>query len=142
MTPFMVRVAEALGVEDFDQADLPVPATIPAGARPTGKGNDRHVAIRGLTEQLMCEANAVLADEDDHMTLVDEVIGNELVFSVYYRGRAAVVSTGFIGGMAYGRVVADGLDTTEPRELAGPDSVQDLLLLLLLESDTPHHPTH
>ena len=141
MTPFMVRVAEALG-EDVDPTDLPMPATIPSGARSKGVGNDRHVAIRGLTEQLLCEVNAILADEDDHMTLVDDVVGNELMFTVFYRGRAAVVTTGFVGGQTYGRVVADGLDNTEPRELAGPESVQDLLLLLLLESDTPRHPAH
>jgi hypothetical protein len=141
MTPFMVRVAEALG-EDVDPSDLPIPATLPVAARSKGVGNDRHFAIRGLTEQLLCEANAVLADEDDHMTLVDDVIGNELMFTVLYRGRAAVVTTGFVKGQTYGRVVADGLDNTEPRELAGPESVQDLLLLLLLESDTPRHPAH
>jgi hypothetical protein len=141
MTPFMARVAEALG-EDVDPSDLPMPATLPVVARPKGVGNDRHFAIRGLTEQLLCEANAVLADEDDHMTLVDDVVGNELMFSVFYRGRAAVVTTGFVRGQTYGRVVADGLDNSEPRELAGPESVQDLLLLLLLESDTPRHPAH
>jgi hypothetical protein len=64
------------------------------------------------------------------------------MFSVFYRGRAAVVTTGFVGGLTYGRVVADGLDNTEPRELVGPEAVQDLLLLLLLESDTPRHPAH
>lgn len=141
MTPFMVRVAEALG-EDVDLDDLPVPATRPAAVRSTGQGNDLQIAYRGLTEQLVCEVNALLADEDDHMSLVDEIVGNEMMFSVYYRGRTAVVSTVFGEGRAFGRVVADGLDNSEPRELAGPESVQDLLLLLLLESDTPRHPAH
>ncbi len=141
MTPFMVRVAEALG-EDVDMDDLPVPATRPAAVRSTGQGNDLQIAYRGLTEQLVCEVNALLADEDDHMSLVDEIVGNEMMFSVYYRGRTAVVSTVFGEGRAFGRVVADGLDNSEPRELAGPESVQDLLLLLLLESDTPRHPAH
>jgi hypothetical protein len=141
MTPFMMRVAEALG-EDVDPDDLPVPATRPSVYRPVGKGNDLHVAYRGLTEQLVCEANALLADEDDHMSLVDDIVGNEMLYTVYYRGRAAVVSTVFGEGKAYGRVVADGLDNSEPQELAGPESVQDLLLLLLMESDTPRHPAH
>jgi hypothetical protein len=141
MTPFMLRVADALG-EDVDPNELPTPALRPSTYRSTGKGNDIHVAYRGLTEQLVCEANAVLADEDDHMSLVDDIIGNEMLYSVYYRGRAAVVSTVFGEGKAYGRVVADGLDNSEPHELAGPESVEDLLLLLLMESDTPRHPTH
>lgn len=141
MTPFMVRVAELLG-EDVDPEDLPTPALVPSQYRSTGKGNDIHVAYRGLTEQLVCEVNAVLANEDDHMSLVDDVVGNEMLYSVYYRGRAAVISTVFGEGTAYGRVVADGLDNSEPHELADRDSVEDLLLLLLMESDTPRHPTH
>ena len=136
----MVRVAQLLDASTDD--DAPAPATRPSTHRPVGRGNDMHVAYRGLTEQLVCEVNAVLADEDDHMSLVDEIIGDEMLFSVYYRGRAAVVSTVFGEGTAYGRVVADGLDNSEPRELAGPESVEDLLLLLLAESDTPRHPAH
>ena len=96
MTPFMMRVAELLG-EDVNPEDLPTPALLPSQYRSTGKGNDIHVAYRGLTEQLMCEANAVLANEDDHMSLVDDIIGNEMLYSVYYRGRAAVISTTLIG---------------------------------------------
>ena len=142
MTPFMIQVAELIGADPGDDAELPVPATRPVMARPVGVGNDLYVAIRGLTEQLVCEVNALLADEDDHMSVVDDVVGNELMFTVYYRGRAAVVTTSFVGGQTYGRVVADGLDNSEPRELAGTESVQDLLLLLLLESDTPRHPAH
>lgn len=141
MTPFMVRVAELLG-EDVDPADLPTPNLVPSQYRSTGKGNDIHVAYRGLTEQLVCEVNAVLANEDDHMSLVDDIIGNEMLYSVYYRGRAAVISTVFGEGTAYGRVVADGLDNSEPHELADRESVEDLLLLLLMESDTPRHPAH
>ena len=137
----MLRVAEVIGVDHADE-ELPTPATRPSVLRPVNKGNDMQIAYRGLTEQLVCEVNAVLSDEDDHMSLVDDIIGNEMIFSVYYRGRAAVVSTVFGEGKAYGRVVADGLDNSEPRELAGPESVQDLLLLLLMESDTPRHPAH
>ena len=142
MTPFMIRVAEVIGAEYTDDFELPQVAVRPSLVRPVNKGNDIHHAYRGLTEQLVCEANALLADEDDHMSLVDEVVGNELMYSVYYRGRAAVISTVFGEGKAYGRVVADGLDNSEPVELAGPEAVQDLLLLLLMESDTPRHPAH
>lgn len=141
MTPFMMRVAELLG-EDVDPEDLPTPRLLPSQYRSTGQGNDLHVAYRGLTEQLVCEINAVLAEEDDHMSLVDDVVGNEMLYSVYYRGRAAVISTVFGEGKAYGRVVADGLDNSEPHELADRESVEDLLLLLLMESDTPRHPAH
>lgn len=136
----MMRVAELVGSDPLDDPDLPVPATRPAMPVPLGIGNDRQVAMRGLAEQLVCEVNAVLAEEDDHMTLVDEVVGNELTFLVNYRGRAARVSTGFLDGMAYGSFAADGLAFEEPQELSGPESLPDLLLLLLQESDTPRHP--
>lgn len=141
MTPFMIRVLEALD-EEFDPEDLPNPELRPSQWRTTGLGNDLHVAYRGLTEQLICEVNAVLAREDDHMTLVDDVFGNEMLFTVHYRGRAAVISTAFGEGTAYGRVVADGLDNSEPHELASRESVEDLLLLLVLEADTPRHPAY
>jgi hypothetical protein len=138
----MLRVADALGADADDPLDLPTPATRPSTYRSVGKGNDLHVAYRGLTEQLVCEANSMLAAEDERLTLVDDVVGNEMLYSVYYRGRAAVISTVFGEGKAFGRVVADGLDNSEPQELAGPESVEDLLLLLLMESDTPRHPSH
>jgi hypothetical protein len=136
----MLRVAEILGSEESEE--LPVPALRLSQARATSRGNDIHHAYRGLTEQLVCEVNAMLPPEDDHMSLVDDVIGNELSYTVYYRGRAAVVTTVFGEGTAYGRVVADGLDNTVPHELAGPESIEALLLLLLMESDTPRHPAH
>lgn len=141
MTPFMIRVAEILGSDDYAD-ELPVPATRPSTYRPTNKGNDIHHAYRGLTEQLVCEVNAMLDASDERMELVDDVVGNELSYSVFYRGRAAVITTVFGEGTAYGRVVADGLDNTEPVELAGPESIEDLLCLLLMESDTPRHPAY
>jgi hypothetical protein len=139
MTPFMVRVAEILGV-DTDPESLPVPATAPSIARPVNEGADRQVAVRSLAEQLLCEANAVLAEQDDHLTLVDEVGDAELTFEVAYRGRKARVSTRFDGGVAVGEIVGDGVADTGPRELASPDALPDLLLLLLLEADVPRHP--
>lgn len=142
MTPFMIRVMEAIGSEDFDPADLPSPQLRPSQIYSTGKGNDLHVAYRGLTEQLVCEVNAVLDQGDDHMTLVDDIVGNEMIYSIHYRGRAAVISTVFGEGTAYGRVVADGLDNSEPHELANRGAVEDLLLLLVMESDTPRHPAY
>ena len=73
MTPFMLRVAEVIGVDHADE-ELPTPATRPSVLRPVNKGNDMQIAYRGLTEQLVCEVNAMLSDEDDHMSLVDDII--------------------------------------------------------------------
>lgn len=137
MTPFMLRVAELVGA-DSDDADLPEVDTIPARSWDVGTGTDRQIAIRSLAEQLVCEANAVLVDEADHLTLDDEVGGEELAFNVRYRGRQARVSTSYVGHRAYGQIVGDGLPSGEPRELSGPDALPDLLVRLLIESGITH----
>ncbi|MGW7410442.1 hypothetical protein ACWGI9_43415 [Streptomyces sp. NPDC054833] len=136
MTPFMLSVAEVLG-QDPAAGAPPVPGTRPSEPTSTGTGADRQVAVRALAEQLVCEANAVLAEADDHLALTDELSVGELAFSVHYRGRTARVSTRFSDGTAYGRLVGDGLTATEPRELNGPEALTDLLLMLLVESGAP-----
>lgn len=140
MTPFMLRVAEVVGSDEFDILDTPFPQTQVSIRQPINSGNDRQVALRGYAEQLVCEVNAVLADEDDHMSLVDEVVGNQMTFLVAYRGRAARITTEFSSGMAYGHIEADGLDFDEPHELKDAHALEDLLVLLLVESDVPRHP--
>ena len=145
MTPFMLRVAELVDVDESDvaQADLdalaPMPMTRISRKIATSTGADRHVAIRSLAEQLVCEANVVLAHGDEHLTLADEVLAHELAFTVGYRGRGARVSTTFEDGTAYGRLVGDGFDSELPRELEDADAVPDLIVRLLVESGLPHH---
>ena len=51
MTPFMLRVADIVGADTTDELDLPEPALQRSVFRPINKGNDLHVAYRGLTEQ-------------------------------------------------------------------------------------------
>lgn len=148
MTPFMVRVAELVGMPDdqLKNAELdalaPMPMTRISQRIATGTGADRQVAIRSLAEQLVCEANAVLSHSDDHLTLTDETLPSELAFSVGYRGRAARVSTTFEHGTAYGRLVGDGFESELPQELDGPDALPDLLIRLLVESGVTHHDIH
>ncbi|WP_193315195.1 hypothetical protein [Nostocoides sp. F2B08] len=145
MTPFMLRVAELVDVDESDVADAdldalaPMPMTRISQKIATSTGADRHVAIRALAEQLVCEANVVLAHGDEHLTLVDEILANELAFTVGYRGRGARVSTTFEDGTAYGRLVGDGFESELPHELADADAVPDLVVRLLVESGLPHH---
>ncbi len=138
MTPFMLQVAELVGSPLDDE--LPVPETVPALARPAGEGADRQVVLRAQAEQLVCEANAVLTEADDHLALTDELVEGQLAFTVHYRGRAAHVATRFADGVALGRLTGDGVPDDEPRELAGPDALPNLILLLLVESGLPRHP--
>ena len=113
---------------------------VDAVARDIGTGTDRQIAIRSYAEQLVCEANAVLLAEGDHLSLDDEVGAEELAFNIRYRGRAARVSLMYADHMAYGQIVGDGIEASEPRELDGPEALPDLLLLLLMESGLTHAP--
>lgn len=136
MTPFMLRVAELVGAS-ADPEVVPVPMTRISHRIATGTGADRQVAIRSLAEQLVCEANAVLPYADDHLTLSDETLPDELAFSIGYRGRAARVSTTFADGTAYGRLVGDGFESELPTELDGPDALPDLLIRLMVLAGIP-----
>src|SRR5699024_655613 len=97
----------------------------------TGTGADRHVALRSLAEQYVCEANAVLGADRDHLGLVDEAIPGELAFTVTYRDHGARCSTLFTDGRAFGRLVGDFFHDEQARELEGPDALPDLLVRLM-----------
>jgi hypothetical protein len=140
VTPFMIRVAELIGAEIDEQPEPLTYRTRLSTGVPANVGADRHVAVRALTEQLLCEANAVLADSDDHLSLFDEVSDGELAFNVTYRNRAVRVSTRFEDHIAYGRLVGDGVAPGPAQELTGPEAVADLLVLLLVNAGLPHHP--
>lgn len=139
MTPFMLEIAELIG-HDLDPDEMPRVATQPSAGYAVGEGTDRQIAIRSLAEQLVCEANAVLDHADDHLGLEDEVGGHELAFTITYRGRGARVSTRYLGGSAYGEIVGEGIATTEPRELVGPQALPDLIKLLLITAGAARHP--
>ena len=126
MTPFMTRVAEFVGTPDPDE-ELDVPAissrrtTMPetriSRRVATGTGADRHVALRSLAEQYVCEANAVLGTRRYHLDLVDEALPHELAFTVTYGEQGARCSTTF--------------EDEAARELEGPDALPDLLVRLM-----------
>lgn len=136
MTPFMLRVAEIVGETDTgEHAEVaPMPTTRISRRIATGTGADRHVAIRSLVEQLVCEANAVLGRGRGHLDLHDETWSNELAFRVRYEELAARVSMTFENGVAYGRLLGDGFESELPQELEGPESLPDLLVRLIIEA--------
>lgn len=142
MTPFMIRVAELIGAEVDEQPEPLKYGTRLSTGVPVNVGADRHVAIRALVEQLLCEANAVLDSSDDHLSLFDEVADGELAFNVTYRNRVVRTSTTFKDGVAYGRLLGDGVDPGPAQELTGPEAVADLLILLLVSAGLPHHPVN
>jgi hypothetical protein len=130
MTPFMAQVADAVGAP-LEQRSLP--DTRPSLPKPVGIGADEQVLIRSLAEQLVSEANAMLTDQGELITLEDELVDGLLGFRLSYRDRCARVVTRFARGKALGRLLGDGVGTGEPRELTDPEEVKSLLLLLLTD---------
>lgn len=139
MTPFMARVAELIGADPGAHPEPPRYRTRLSAGMAVNQGADRHIAVRSLAEQLLCEANAVLADCEDHLALSDEAGGDELAFAVYYRNRAVRFTTRFADGHAFGQLTGDGVPAGPPRELASAEDVADLLAALLVRAGLPHH---
>lgn len=130
MTFFMARLAEVLGSDDI--GEIPMPSMQPSAPRAFIVGSDRHVALRSYAEQLVCEANAVIADPVSHLTLFDEVGGDELAFTIACNSHVARVATTFVGGRATGQIVSDDLPHETPTELSGPEAIPDLIVRLCL----------
>lgn len=130
MTFFMQRLAAALA-SDAD-TELPMPTMRLSQPEAFIVGSDRHVALRSLAEQLVCEANAVILDPVSHLNLYDEVGGDELAFSITCNAHVARVATTFRGGQATGHIISDDLPHEQPYELSGPDALPDLIVRLCL----------
>ncbi len=130
MTFFMHRLAEALAGEG--PAEIPMPAMRPSAPEAFIVGSDRHVALRSYVEQLVSEANAVIVDPVSHLTLFDEVGGDELAFTITCNSHVARVATHFRGGKATGEIISDDLPREEPYELSGPEALPDLIIRLCL----------
>jgi len=116
VTPFMARVAELIGADPAALAEPPVYRTRLSAGTAVNTGADRHIAVRALAEQLLCEA-----------------------FAVFYRNRAVRISTRFADGIAFGQLTGDGVPAGPPRELASATDIADLLAALLVRAGLPHH---
>jgi len=132
MTPFMLGVQARL-----DGEPAPAAITTPSLPRPVPVVTDTQVIIRSLAEQLVSEANAILREHGDVISLDDEVGPGELAFTLGYRGRSARVQTVMSGRSAVARLLVDGDADDSPRQLQTEDELQSLVLSLI---DTyPHH---
>lgn len=130
MTFFMHRLAEVLAGEGPDE--IPMPAMRPSEPEAFIVGSDRHVALRSYVEQLISEANAIISDPVSHLSLYDQVGGDELAFTITCNSHVARVATRFTGGHATGQLISDDLPVTEPYELSGPEALPDLIIRLVL----------
>jgi hypothetical protein len=114
MTPFMHAV--------LDRSGSVGPRTQPSHARTLARATDAQFVVRAQAEQLVSEANAVLAEP---IGLVDEVGDGRFAFVLTHRDRTARVET-----VVHGRNAVAHLGG-EPRELTSEDELQALVLSLL-----------
>jgi hypothetical protein len=126
MTPFMTRVAELV-----DTPTAQLPEMQPSTLRPWNAGVDTQASLRSLAEQLICEANAVLAGTGERILLEDELAEDVLGFTLRFARRRARISTRRVGDAAHARFDGVGSRCSQTRELAGPEALEDVILQLL-----------
>ena len=129
MTPFMLAVQSLL-----DGEQVTAPATAPSAEVSVAVATDRQVIVRSLAEQLVSEANAVLREHGERISLVDDSGPGELAFTLGYSDRYARIETHMSGHSAVARLVRPGLGEDQPRQLTGEDELQALVLSLLVAS--------
>jgi hypothetical protein len=126
MTPFMLSVQALL-----DGAAAPHPATIDSRPVTVPVATDAQVIVRSLAEQLVSEANAVLREYGDVISLEDEVGPGELTFTLGYRQQAARVQTVMAGRSAVVRLILNGQSASAPQQLTSENELQALVLSLI-----------
>src|ERR1700747_2470943 len=126
MTPFMHSVQDLL-----DGAPGPPSVTGPRPRARVPAATDTQFIVRSLAEQLVSEANAVLREHGDVISLDDEVVPGELTFTLGYRDRSARGRTAISARSALVPLVLDGAAAGQPRQLSGEDELQALVLSLI-----------
>lgn len=126
MTPFMLAVQALLEGEPAPRA-----ATVESRPGPVPVATDAQVIIRSLAEQLVSEANAILREHGEVITLQDEVGPGELSFTFSYRGRTVRIQTVMAGRSALVRLIAEGDSQDTPRRLTSEAELQSLVLSLI-----------
>jgi len=126
MTPFMHRVQALL-----DGGAAPRAVTALSEPRPVPIATDSQVIVRSVAEQLVSEANAVLRDHGDLISLDDEVGPGGLSFTLGYQDHSARVQTTVSGRSAMACLVMDGQAGQQPRMLSGENELQALVLSLI-----------
>lgn len=133
MTEFMVRVADAL--ED-PSTGRPAPELRASVPRTVGHGAHEMVELRSLAEQLVCEANAVLASVGREIRLEDETGSEHLAFVLRIGQSWARVVTSFEDRQSFGQLVTSRYVGSR-YELAGPEALPDLIVALVTASEHP-----
>jgi hypothetical protein len=132
VTPFMQSVQALLDGEPAPRA-----GTVPSERGPVPAAADTQVIVRSLAEQLISEANAVLRDHGDLISLDDQVGPGRLAFTLGYRDRSACIQTTMAGRAALVQLVVDGQPEDQPRRLSGEDELRALVLSLIAARPQP-----
>jgi hypothetical protein len=127
MTEFMIRVQQAVSTPGFA---VEGPAVVASRPRSVGHGAHEMVELRSLAEQLICEANAVLAASGRSIELIDQAGDQCLAFTLRSNAAWADVVTSFAQRQSWGQLVTPH-SAGEPFELTGPDALGDLILALI-----------
>jgi hypothetical protein len=136
MTPFMLSVQSLLDGEE----PVPEAATVASQPAPIPLATDAQVIIRSLAEQLVSEANAVLRERGDLISLDDETGPGGLAFTLGYRGRTARVQTQMAGRSALVSLIVAGRSDPQPRQLTSENELQSLVLgLIAPPTDRPQN---
>ncbi|PJE13732.1 MAG: hypothetical protein CK429_13435 [Mycobacterium sp.] len=124
----MLRVSELLDLP----ADIDQPEIRSSRHRPAAIGTDDFVECRSLAEQLVCEANVVLASTGrERLALSDDMQPGALSFHISFEGRQARIVTTFGHATATGHLYGVGARHLGNVELTGADQVEQLILLLI-----------
>ncbi len=123
MTPFMLQVEAKLNGEACE-----VTPRHPAATESVPHGADRHVALRSLAEQLVCEANAVLRDHSQAISLQDITSASALGFRLTNDANWVEVNTSFADGKS---LVAMNFAQGGADKSAEIIELEDLPLLIL-----------
>lgn len=133
MTPFMRLVADVLAGVAPPPSEPLVRASAP---RSVGHGAHEMVEVRSLAEQLVSEANPVLAGTGRELTLEDEAGTDQLVFTLRSGQTWARVVTSFEHRRSWGQLVTPD-SIGEPQELVGVGALPGLILALVTAA-APH----
>jgi hypothetical protein len=126
MTPFMLAVQALLHGDHARE-----PKTEPSRRRPVAVATDAYAVMRALAEQMVSEANAVLREHGEGISLVDASGPGELAFTLRHGDRTAKVRTVVSGHTAVAQLVMTDPPVDEPRELTSQNELQALVLSLL-----------
>jgi len=126
-TPFMLRVRAVLDGEDR-RSPLPLRE---AGMQRVAWATDEWFYLRCRSEQVIAEANAMLAGRTVPLDLTDEAGTGQLAFTLSWRDRSSRVSLGRAGRQAWVQLERSYAPSRTPEAPAGPAALEDLIIELL-----------